>query len=60
MNLKLIGGPKDGEVIDIPEDSKIKFINHADRITDDGVVYYDIHRIDGEYVGIFKEPEDAV
>lgn len=55
MNLKLIGGPKDGEVIEIPEDIKIKFINHADRITSDGVVYYNIHRVDGEYVGIFKE-----
>lgn len=55
MNLKLIGGPKDGEVIKIPEDIKIKFINHADRITSDGVVYYNIHNVDGEYVGIFKE-----
>ena len=55
MNLKLIGGPKDGEVIEIPEDIKIKFINHADRITSDGVVYYNIHNVDGEYVGIFKE-----
>jgi len=60
VNLKLIGGPKDGEVIEIPENIKIKFINHADRITSDCVVYYDIHSVDGEYVGIFKETEDAV
>jgi hypothetical protein len=60
MNLKLIGGPKDGEVITIPPDIEVNFKETADRITDDGVLYYKIHRIDGEYIGQYEEPEDAV
>lgn len=60
MNLKLIGGPKDGEVITIPPDIEINFRKTADRITDDGVVYYKICFIDDEYIGKYEEPEDAV
>jgi hypothetical protein len=60
VNLKLIGGPKDGEVIEIPPHLEVNFKETADRITANGILYYKIHCIDGEYIGQYEEPEDAV
>jgi len=53
MKLRLIGGPKDGEVIDAPD-----FFSKKD--TNDNCITYLIHRINGEFVGVFKEAEDDV
>lgn len=48
MKIRLIGGPKDGEVIDAPE-------SFSKKSTGGNWVTYTLDRINGEFVGIFEE-----
>ena len=50
MKIRLIGGPKDGEVIDAPT-------SFSKKDTTGNWVTYTLDRINGEFVGIFEENE---
>ena len=60
MNIRLVGGPKDGEVVAIPKDKAIAVQTYGDRLTDDGMIYYTINCVNGEYIGTYQEIKDAV
>lgn len=60
MKIKLVGGPKNGEVVAIPKDKAIAVQTYADRLTDDGMVYYTINCVNGEYIGTYQESKDAI
>jgi len=49
MKIRLIGGPKDGEIIDAPETITREKKNSSDWLT------YRLDRVDGEFIGTFEE-----
>jgi len=51
MKVRLIGGPKDGQVIDAPETITTKKGSHDD------CLIYRLDRVDGEFIGTFEEEQ---
>jgi len=51
MKIRLIGGPKDGQIIDAPETITTKKGSPDDWLT------YRLDRVDGEFIGTFEEEE---